>query len=170
MPPPELAGDAPVGRVLKRLDHEPVLALGVEPDVPRAKLLDQGARSLVHPAPPLWRDERLDPGVAALARSDGVTVRLPLHEPVRSSNQATIRPVGGLLVEALEAFGDHQAVGPMTVSAEPAVAADLEVDRIVAGVILRAPVPNSGSTRSSAMTGTRRSTTGTSTSRPTASR
>ena len=38
------------------------------------------------------------------------------------------------------------------------------------GVIFRAPVPNSGSTRSSAMTGTRRSTTGTTTSRPTASR
>ncbi len=38
------------------------------------------------------------------------------------------------------------------------------------GVILSAPVPNSGSTRASAITGTRRSTTGTTTSRPTASR
>ena len=39
-----------------------------------------------------------------------------------------------------------------------------------AGVTFRAPVPNSMSTRSSAITGTARSTNGTSTSRPIASR
>ncbi len=133
MPPPELSGDAPVGRVLERLDREPVLALRVEPDAPRAKLLDRRARELVHPAPPLRRDERLDPGVAALARADGVPVRLPPHELVPLLEPGDDLPVGGLLVEALEALGDHPAVrADDRERLEPVVAADLEVDRVVA--------------------------------------
>jgi hypothetical protein len=50
------------------------------------------------------------------------------------------------------------------------VAADLEVDRVVPGVILSAPEPNSGSTRSSAITGHAPLDDGTTTSLPIASR
>src|SRR5207249_4392382 len=59
--PPQLARDAPVGRVLERLDREAVLALGVVADAPGAQRLECRPRELVHPAPPLGRDERLDP-------------------------------------------------------------------------------------------------------------
>src|SRR5205814_7446057 len=55
--PPELARDAPVGRLLERLDREPMLALGVVADALGAQRLDRRARELVHPAPPLERHE-----------------------------------------------------------------------------------------------------------------
>ena len=131
--PPELPGDAPVRRLLERLDREPVLALRVEPDMPRAKLLDRRPGELVHPAPPLRRDERLDPRVAALARADGVAVRLALLELPALLEPRDDPLVGRLLVEALEALGHHPAVEPdHRERLEAVVAADLEVGRVVA--------------------------------------
>ena len=124
----------------------------------------------LHLAPPLQRDERLDARAGALAVADGVPVALALLErpcPAQPLDDV----VGGLLLgeadelrrdiarhAAVEA--DHGRLG------QPVVAPDLEVDRVVAGVIFRAPVPKSGSTRSSAIIGTRRSTTGTITCLP----
>ena len=57
-----------------------MLRLGVEAHAPLAQRLDRRPRRLLHPAPPLQRDQRLDPRVAALAGADGVAVVLPLHE------------------------------------------------------------------------------------------
>ena len=71
--------------------------------------------------------------MTALARADGVPVGLPPHEPVPFLEPRDDLPVGRLLVEALEALGDHPAVGPdHGERLEPVVAADLEVDRVVA--------------------------------------
>ena len=61
VPPPELARGVPVGRVL-------------------AQGLERGLLELGHRAPPLERDQGLDPRLAALAARDGVPVRLPSHE------------------------------------------------------------------------------------------
>src|SRR5262249_60473534 len=81
VPPPEWARHTPVGCLLERLDRKAVLALGVEADPPRTQRLDGGAAELVHPAPPLWRHERLDPGVAALAGRHRVAGALPAVRP-----------------------------------------------------------------------------------------
>src|SRR5581483_10647983 len=127
--PPELARDAPVGRLLERLDREAVLRLGVVADAALAQRLDRRPGQLVHPAPPLGRDERLDARVAALARADRVPVALaPLELPplLEPGDDAAI---GFALVEPLEALGDHAAVGPDDRErGQVVVAPDLEVD------------------------------------------
>ncbi len=61
-----------------------------------------GPCELVHPAPPLRRDERLDPGVAALARPDRMAVVLALLEPVVPGEPVEDHLVGLLLGQALE--------------------------------------------------------------------
>src|SRR5438067_6530410 len=80
MAPPDLARDVPVGRVLERVDREPVLRLGVVFDTLLAQRGERRPLQLVHPAPPLQRDQRLDPALAALADRDRVAVRLALLE------------------------------------------------------------------------------------------
>jgi hypothetical protein len=57
-----------------------VLALGVEDDLAVAQRLERRLLELVHRAPPLQRDQRLDPALAALAERDGVAVVLALLE------------------------------------------------------------------------------------------
>ena len=133
VPPPELARDAPVRRLLEGLDREAVLALRVEADAALAQRLEGRRGEPLHRAPPLRRDERLDARVAPFARPDRVAVRLALlDEP------ALVRPrehagVGLLLVEALESLGDHPPVRPdHGERLEAVVAADVEVHRVVA--------------------------------------
>ena len=98
--------------------------------------LDRGRRGLRHRAPPLQRDERLDPRVAALAGADGVAVGLALLEqpallaPRRrraSSASAWVQPgeLAGLGVHP-PVRADHHRLGQVV------VAPDLEVDRVVA--------------------------------------
>ena len=55
-------------------------ATGMEAHPPLAERVDRGPRRLLHLAPPLQRDQRLDPRVAALAGTDRVPVALPLDE------------------------------------------------------------------------------------------
>ena len=141
MAPPELARDAPVGRVLERVDREAVLALGVVADASRLKRVDRGSSELVHPAPPLQRDERLDPRMATLAGADGVSVALallqlsvllpPLHDAgVRS----------GLVEPGELRGGDQPPVEPdHGERLEVVVAADLEVGGVMAGRDLQRP-------------------------------
>ena len=133
--PPELARDAPVRRLLERLDREPVLALRVVADAPLAQRRDRRLRELVHAAPPLRRDERLDPRVAPLARADGVTVRLALLERARAPPPRR-RPVAFAVFWSRPSKPSAviRPSGPITVSArQPVVAADVEVHRVVAG-------------------------------------
>ena len=94
-----------------------------------------GPRELVHPAPPLGRDERLDARVAALARPDRVAVVLALLELA-----ALLEPREDPRRRPPPASGPRsprrciRPSGPITVSVgEPVVAADLEVHRVVAG-------------------------------------
>src|SRR5437588_32719 len=49
-------------------------------DAPLSQRLERRLLQLVHRAPPLERDQRLDPRLAALAARDRVPVRLPAHE------------------------------------------------------------------------------------------
>ena len=170
--PPELPRDAPVGRLLERLDREAVLALGVVADAPRLERLDRGARELVHPAPPLRRDERLDARVAALAGADRVAVVLALLELavlLRASRRRARPPPPASAPRSPSAI--IRPSGPITVSvASPWSRPISKSIGSWPGVILSAPEPNSGSTRASAITGTCRPTTGTTTSLPIASR
>ena len=117
VPPPELARDAPVGRLLERLDREPVLALRVVADAPLAQRLDRRARELVHRAPPLRRDERLDPRVAALAGADRVAVGLPLLE-LAALLEPRDDPLVGLLLRqpSKPSAAFMRPSGPITVS------------------------------------------------------
>src|SRR5204863_470667 len=130
--PPELPRDAPVGRLLERLDGEAVLALGVVADAPRAQRVECRPCELVHPAPPLRRDERLDPRVTALAPTDGVPVVLALLELVvllEPGDDVIVRP---LLRHPLEALRGHTSVGAdHGQRREVVVASDLEVGRVV---------------------------------------
>ena len=134
--PPELAGDVPVRDLLERADRELVLRLRVVADAPLAQRLERRLARLLHRDPPLQRDERLDPRVAALAGADRVPVVLPLLEPVVLLQPREDRLVGLLLRlpgevtrvlvhPAVEA--DHRQ------RRQVVVAADLEVHRVVAG-------------------------------------
>src|SRR5439155_17701727 len=78
--PPDLARDVPVRRVLERLDREAVLRLRVVDDAAGAQSLDRRLLQGGHRAPPLQRDQRLDPGFAALTEGDRVAIVLALLE------------------------------------------------------------------------------------------
>ena len=135
VPPPDLAGDVPVGRVLERRDREAVLRLGVVHDLPRVERLDRRLLDLVHPAPPLQRDERLDAVVAALARRHRVAVALALLDLAALGRPREDALLGLVLREAGELARGvvHPAVGPDHGELGKAVvAADREVGRVVA--------------------------------------
>ena len=89
-----------------------MLALGVVANTPLPECLDRGAGELVHAAPPLRGDQRLDPGVAALARADGVPVALALLELVVLLQPGDDALVRLLLIEPLEALRGEAAVRP----------------------------------------------------------
>src|SRR4249919_1946543 len=80
MPPPELPRDVPVRRVLERVDREAVLRVRVIPDATLVQRFERRLLELLHPAPPLERDQRLDPALAPLAERDRVAVRLALDQ------------------------------------------------------------------------------------------
>src|SRR5271170_2125957 len=74
MAPPELARDAPVRRVLEGVDREAVLALGVVDDLAVPERFERALLDLLHRAPPLQRDQRLDPAFAPLTQRHCVPV------------------------------------------------------------------------------------------------
>src|SRR5438093_187864 len=83
MSPPQLAGDAPGADRLHPVEVDLRVALGTEPDASLAYRFDRRPRELGHVAPPLQRDERLDPVAGAVTVRDGVPVRLGgLEQPV----------------------------------------------------------------------------------------
>ena len=136
VPPPELARDVPVRDLLERADRELVLRLGVVADAPLLQRRERRLARLLHRHPPLQRDERLDPGVAALARADRVPVVLALLEPVVLLQPGEHGLVGLLLRLPGEVAGVlvHPAVRTdHGQDLELVVAADLEVGRVVAG-------------------------------------
>ena len=135
--PPELARDAPVGRVLERVDREAVLRLGVEADAaaraaPRAPASSAppsstttAARSAARSASRSARRARPCGGTARASRAG----RAPCSQArIRSSASSWVRPASSpaSLVHA-PVGADHRRLG------QAVVAADLEVGRVVAG-------------------------------------
>src|SRR5581483_6416117 len=132
--PPELSRDAPVGSVHERVDREAVLALRVVANALRAQRVDRRPTELVHAAPPLRRDERLDARVAALARADGMAVALALLELIVLAQPRDDALVHLVLRQAFEALRRYAPVGAdHRQRGQPVVAADLEVGRVVPG-------------------------------------
>ena len=133
--PPELARDAPVGGVLERLDREAVLGLGVEADALLAQRLQRRLLQLLHRAPPLQRDTRLDPALAALAEGDGMLEGLARDQLAAVVAPVRMRSLASSCVSPASA-GTSSFIspsGPITVVLGKAVgAADLEVERVVA--------------------------------------
>ena len=136
MAPPELPRDVPGADRLQPVERDAAVHGRVEGDAAVADRLGGRLRELVHPYPPLQRDERLDARAGALAVAYRVAVRLALFELV-----VLLQPgddtIGRLLLgeagkvarcrvhAAVEA--DHRRLG------QTVAPADLEVDGIVAG-------------------------------------
>ncbi|GFN03863.1 hypothetical protein Smic_24190 [Streptomyces microflavus] len=113
--------------------------------------------------PPLEGEARLDGGLAARAVADGVDVRPLLGDDPALGAQGG--DDGGACLEAVQALegagdGDDRALVQDGDERQVVTVADLEVVRVVRGVTLTAPVPNSGSTWWSATTGIVRSVSG----------
>src|SRR5438552_5845911 len=134
MAPPDLAGDVPVRRVLERLNRETVLRFRVVTDTAGAERLECGLAQLVHRAPTLQRDARLDAALAAIAERHRVAVGLTLLQLVVLLQPLEDASVRFLLLQPCELAGllahppvrsDHRDLR------QPVVAADLVVERIV---------------------------------------
>src|SRR5918996_4686842 len=80
MSPPELARDAPGPDALHPVEVDSGVARRFEPDPSLFDGVDRGPCELLHPAPPLERDQRLDASLATAAEADRVSVRLLLFE------------------------------------------------------------------------------------------
>ena len=110
---------------------------GWKRDAPLAQRLERRLLQLVHRAPPLERDQRLDPALAALAERDRVTVRLALLElpALLAARRARARPASACVRPASSPAASFiRPSAPITVSSgSSCVAADLEVLRVVAG-------------------------------------
>ena len=136
MAPPDLARDAPGPDVLQPVQAHACEPLGREAD---ALLADGGDRRLdevVHVHPPLQEHERLDPRLAARAPADRVPVGLLLLEQVALARPLEHALPGLVLGQAGELAGllVHPPVEPDDRQLGELVgAADLEVERIVAG-------------------------------------
>jgi hypothetical protein len=122
----------------------------MDADPPVAHHVDGGLGELVHPHEPLEGDEWLDPLARAVGVRDVVGVRLGPGDPpllLELGHDRLAALERGHALEALAGGGGHPAVladdGDLL---EPVRPADLEVVGIVPGVILSAPVPNSGLT------------------------
>ncbi len=114
MPPPELAGDAPVVYVLHPVDIGLGEALGHEPDRPVVHDADRFLRQRLHLHEPLRGDERLDVVVAAVAGADVVGIRLGLDEVALLLQIADDRPAALVAVHAVvrsAVFVDGAVVG-----------------------------------------------------------
>ena len=131
--PPELARDAPVGRLLERLDREPVLALRVVADAPLAQRLDRRA-ARARPSGTTTaarRAARSASGSARTSRPSAGTARASRAGP-RSSSQATIRSSASFWSSPSKPSATIRPSGPdHRQRLEAVVAADLEVHRVV---------------------------------------
>ena len=105
VPPPELPRDVPVGRVGERVDREAVLRLGVVAHAARLQSLDRRRAELVHAAPPLERDQRLDAALAALADGDRVAVGLTALDEAALLAPGQHAAAGFLLIESCKLAG-----------------------------------------------------------------
>ncbi len=97
---------------------------------------DRRRRELGHLAPPLQRDQRLDPRAATVAVADRVPVRLRGLEQLLLAEPGDDPLLGLLLLEPGELAGGvvHEPVEPDDGELrKPVRAADLEVHRVVAG-------------------------------------
>lgn len=111
-----------------------MLRFGVVAHAPFAERVERGPRRLFHRAPPLERDQRLDPCMAALAGADGMPVALPLLELV-VLRQPRDDPLVGLFLRQSGELARglvHPAVGPdHGQGRQPVVGADSEVDGVM---------------------------------------
>src|SRR5664280_2683625 len=142
MAPPELPGDAPVGRLLERLDREAVLRLGMEADAPLAQRLQRRLLQLLHRAPPLQRDARLDAGLAALAEGDRVTEGLARDEQIAllAPSENALRRLFLSQAGELRHLVVHASVGADHARlTQPMRTPDLEIDGVVRGGDLERP-------------------------------
>src|SRR3954451_20658976 len=109
-----------------------MLTLGVVSNALRAEGVDRRPRELVHAAPPLRRDERLEAPVTALAPADRVPVALALLQLV-----VLLQPRDDALVHLFLRHAPEPLGGDAAVRADhgqrrqPVVAPDLEVHGIV---------------------------------------
>ena len=134
--PPDLSRDVPVGRAFERVDRVAMLRGRV---VAHATLPQRGERrllQLVHAAPPLQRDQRLNPALAALAERDRVPVSLALDQQTAVADPGEDPFLCLILGQPGELAGsvvhapvgaDHRQLGKLV------RAADLEIERIVPG-------------------------------------
>ena len=135
VPPPDLPRDVPVGRLLERGDREPVLGLRMESHPAFAERRERGLLQLLHFAPPLHRNTRLDPRLAAVAERDGVPVRLSFLELIVFAKPLEDPLLGLLLGQPGQSprLVVHPPVGADHGQLrEAVVAADLPILRIVA--------------------------------------
>src|SRR5215475_6773852 len=76
MSPPDLTGDAPGPDIPEPVEVDARKTVGREADAPLLDRCDRGRGELLHGAPPLEHDQRLDARPAALTGADRVPVRL----------------------------------------------------------------------------------------------
>ena len=162
--PPELARDAPGADVVHPVEVDALPLLGHDPHLVALDDLDRRRGELVHAAEPLERDQRLDPLAGAMREGDAVGVGLRVPDqallPERGDDRL-LGLVGGQPRERLPAASVIRPSSPITtISSRPCARPISKSFGSWPGVILSAPVPNSGSTCSSAMIGSRRPTSG----------
>src|SRR5579862_2201581 len=112
MAPPQLPRDAPVRRVLERVDRETVLALGVVDDLAVPERFQWPLLDLLHRAPPLQRDQRLDPALAPLAQRHRVPVVDAVDELAALAEPVEDLVAGLLLRQPFEPGRGDEAVRP----------------------------------------------------------
>src|SRR4051794_22538542 len=109
-----------------------MLARRVVANLAARERLERPLLELLHRAPPLQRDQRLDAAVAALAERDAVPVVLALLEQPALLAPREDPLLRLLLREPLEPGRRHEPVRPdATRLRQAVVAADLEVGRVV---------------------------------------
>src|SRR5882724_9669713 len=136
MAPPDLAGDVPVRRFLERSNRETVLRFRVVAHAAGAERLECGPSQLLHRAPPLQGDARLDAAVALVAERHRVAVGLALLEltvllqPLEDALVRFFLGQAGKLPSLLvhpAVRSDHSDLG------QTVVATDLVVERVMTG-------------------------------------
>ena len=136
MSPPQLAGDAPGADRLHPVEVDLRVALGAEANASVAHGRDRGARKLGHVAPPLQRDERLDPVAGPVTVRDGVPVGLGgLEQPLglEARDDARRRLLLGQARELARLVVHPRVEADHRQLRQTVVAPDLPIHRIVAG-------------------------------------
>lgn len=170
MPPPELARDTPIFDIFQPVEIDLLEPFGHDPHLAIAHGGNRQLGERLGADKPLLGEERLDHLATALANADIHLVRLGLNQ------QAFTFEIGQNRLATLEAIqpGVGAArlvdgrIGIHNIDHRQMVAlADFIVILVVAGVILTAPEPNSGSTYSSVIIGMGRASAGKIASLPT---